>query len=90
MSYYKDINLWTLGGVSLPVTDNNEHLGLIVSGHEEERKNVDKNIDSARKLLFNLLGNIFAYKCKISSFIFGHCMSALFYVLALQPYLLDR
>jgi hypothetical protein len=55
MLYYKDINMWSLDGNPLPVTDNNEHLGLIVSGLDEEIKNIDKNIDSARQTLFNLL-----------------------------------
>ena len=32
MLYYRDINLWTLDDTQLPVTENNEHLGLIVSG----------------------------------------------------------
>ena len=65
MSYYKDINMWSLDGAPLTVADDNEHLGLIVSGLDEEIKNVDKNIDSTRKQLFNLLGNIFSYKCKL-------------------------
>ena len=44
MAYYKDINMWTQDGNPLPVTEYNEHLGLIVSGTDEEIKNVDKNI----------------------------------------------
>ena len=39
MAYYKDINLWSLDGKPLNVTENNEHLGLIVSGIDEEIKN---------------------------------------------------
>ena len=50
----------------LEVAEDNDHLGLVVSGIKEESKNVDKNIESARKSLFNFLGNIFAYKCKLS------------------------
>ena len=72
MAYYKDINLWSLGDTSLPVTENNEHLGLVVSGLDEEMKNVDENVNSARKILFNLLGNIFAFKCKISPQVLLH------------------
>ena len=72
MAYYKDINLWSLGGVTLPVTEDNDHLGLVVSGLNEELKNVDKNVDSARKILFNLLGNIFSYKCKLSQQVLHH------------------
>ena len=42
------------------------HLGLIVSGLDEEIKNVDKTIDSAQQTLLSLLGNMFSYKCKVS------------------------
>ena len=66
MSYYEDINIWSLYGEKLAVKENNEHLGLVVSGLDEEIKNIDKNIDSARKTLFSFLGNIFSYKCKLS------------------------
>ena len=59
MRYYKDIQMWSLDGNPLTVIEDNEHLGLIVSGLDEESKNVDKNIDSARQILFSLLGNIF-------------------------------
>ena len=37
-----------------------------MSGIDEEIKNVDKNINSARDTLFGFLGNLFAYKCKLS------------------------
>ena len=33
------------------IVEDNEHLGLIVSGTQEELKNTDKNINSARKIL---------------------------------------
>jgi hypothetical protein len=62
MSYYRDINIRSLNGSSLTVAEDNEHLGLIVSGIDEEMK----NIDSARQILFNLLLNIFSYRCKLS------------------------
>ena len=75
MSYYSSINLWTLDGVHLPVTENNEHLGLIVSGVGEEIKNVDKNIRSARSTLFSLLGNVFSYRCMISPSVLSHVWS---------------
>ena len=75
MSYYKDINIWSLDGKALTVADENEHLGLIVSGSDEEIKNIDKNIDSARKTLFNLLGSIFLYKCKLSPSVLVHIWS---------------
>ena len=49
MKYYKDVNFWSLNGVKLTVAEDNDHLGLAVSGLNEELKNVDKNIDSARQ-----------------------------------------
>ena len=48
--------MWSLYGEPLTVTENNEHLGLVVSGIEEEIKNVDENIISARKSLFSPQG----------------------------------
>ena len=52
MSYYQDITMWSLAGKTLTVAEDNDHLGLIVSGLDEEIKNIDKNIDSARQTLF--------------------------------------
>ena len=66
MAYYRDIKLWTLNGDTINVTENNDQLGLIVSGVDEEMKNVDKNIQNTRKSLFSLLGPAFAYRCKLS------------------------
>ena len=66
MTYYKENGCWTLYGERLTVVDDNEHLGLIVSGSHEEQKNVDRNITKCRKSLFSLLGVAFAYKCKLS------------------------
>ena len=37
-------------GEKLTVSEDNDHLGLVVSGIDEEVKNVDKNIQSAREL----------------------------------------
>ena len=75
MAYYKDMNIWNLDGDPLAVADDNEHLGLIVSGLNEEIKNVDKNIDSARQTLFSLLGNVFSFKCKLSPSVLLHVWS---------------
>ena len=50
----------------------NEHLGMIVSGVNEETKNLDKNINAARSALFSLLGPVFQYKCKLSPTIQTH------------------
>ena len=66
MDFYRDINLWTLYGHTLNVTEDNDHLGLIVSGVDEVSKNVEKSVRCARGMLFKLLGNIFAYKCNLS------------------------
>ena len=46
--------------------DNNDCLGLIVSGLDEEQKNVDQNITLCRGSLFNLLGPSFSFKCLLS------------------------
>ena len=48
------------------VVEDNEHLGLIVSGEDEEQKNVDANITKCRNSIFALLGPAFAYRCLIS------------------------
>ena len=66
MLYYRDIGMWSLYGEKIEVSEDNDHLGLIVSGLNEEIKNVDKNISSARNALFGFLGNVFSYKCKVS------------------------
>ena len=63
MDYYKEINTWHLGGESIIAAEDNEHLGLIVSGTSEEQKNVDGNIQACRNSLFGLLGPAFAFKC---------------------------
>ena len=66
MQYYKDTSPWTLNGERVSVVENNEHLGLIVSGTCEEQKNVDNNIHECRKSLFGLLGPAFAFNCQLS------------------------
>ena len=55
-----------LNGERLSVVDDNEHLGLIVSGENEEQKNFDRNIMKCQNSLFALLGQAFAYKCMLS------------------------
>ena len=66
MDYYADISPWSLDGQPVNVVDNNEHLGLIVSGSDEEGKNIDENIHKCRNSLFGLLGPAFAFKCLLS------------------------
>ena len=72
MNYYKETRPWTLNGERVRVVDNNEHLGLIVSGEDEEQKNVDENITKCRNSLFALLGPAFAYKCLLSPLVQNH------------------
>ena len=66
MLYYKETSPWTLNGKKISVVDNNDHLGIIVSGLNEEQKNVDQNIVKCRTSMFSLLGQAFAYKCMLS------------------------
>ena len=63
MSFYKDTTPWTLDGEVIKVVDSNEHLGLVVSGTDEEKRNVDENIFKCRTSSFALLGPAFSYKC---------------------------
>ena len=67
MQYYQDVSPWRIGGGTISVVTDNEHLGLVVFGWNEEQKNVYKNIDQCRKSLFGLLGPALSYKCKLSS-----------------------
>ena len=66
MQYFQDISPWTLNGERVSVVEDNEHLGLIVSGLSEEQKNVDSNIQQCRNSLFGLLGPAYSYKCLLS------------------------
>ena len=66
MSFYKDTTPWTLNGEVVKVVDTNEHLGLLVSGAEEEQQNVDENIVKCRTSLFALLGPAYSYRCLLS------------------------
>ena len=72
MRYYKEIPFWKLNVDYPSVTDDNEHLGLIVSGTGEECKNIDKNLTSARNTLFALMGPVFSYRCKLSPILQSH------------------
>ena len=50
----------------MTVTEDNDHLGQVVSGVCQEQKNVDTRIAKGRKNLFGMLGPAFAYKCQLS------------------------
>ena len=66
MSFYKDTSPWTLDGQTVKVVDSNEHLGLLVSGSDEEQLNVDEKIVKCRTSLFSLLGPAYSFKCLLS------------------------
>ena len=72
MSYYKETRPWTLNGERVRVVDSNEHLGLVVSGLDEEQKNVDANLVKCRNSLFAMLGPAYAYKCLLSPVVQNH------------------
>ena len=38
MTYYQDIKMWSLYGDKITVAEDNDHLGLVVSGKDEEKK----------------------------------------------------
>ena len=60
MDYYEDIQPWTMDSLPVSVKENNDHLGLIISGVREEEKNIDLKIKKARGSLFKLLGPAFS------------------------------
>jgi hypothetical protein len=66
MQYFEDIQMWKLYNETITVTEDNEHLGLIVSGQDEEVKNIDEKIKRCRSSLFFLLGFAFSFKSKVS------------------------
>ena len=80
MDYYCDISPWSINVETISLVENNEHLGLVVSGLHEEKKNVDMNISKCRNSIFGLLGPVFAYSCKpplLFNYIFGDCIAYL-------------
>ena len=66
MTYYSDVSPWFLDGVKVKVSVDNNHLGQIVSGVEQEQKNVDLRIQKGRNNIFGLLGPAFSFKCLLS------------------------
>ena len=75
MTYYQETCPWFLSGQRISVTDDNEHLGPVVSGTDEEQKNVDAKIQECRKSLFGLLGPAFAFKCLLPPTVLSHLWS---------------
>ena len=72
MDFFKDTRPWHLDGERVTVVDDNEHQGLIVSGLNEEQKNIDNNITQCRNSLFKLLGPALSYKCQLSPIVQLH------------------
>ena len=72
MDYYADVKPWKMHGTTVNVTENNEHLGQIVSGRRQEGKNIDQSLKKARGSLFSLLGPAFAYKCTLGPLVQIH------------------
>ena len=66
MQYYMDTAPWTMDNGKVKVVEDNEHLGQIVSGYQQELKNIDERISKGRKNLFGLLGPAYSYKCLLS------------------------
>ena len=48
------------------VVEDNDHLGQIVSGVDQEQKNIDHRIVKGRNALYSLLGPAFQYKCLLN------------------------
>ena len=44
MQFFKDTEPWVIDDNNIPVAIENDHLGLIVSGDEEEEKNVEEKL----------------------------------------------
>ena len=65
-NYFRDISPWKMNDDEVKVVEDNEHLGQIVSGTNQEQKNIDLRISKGRKCLFGLLGAGFAFKCFLS------------------------
>ena len=74
MAFYKETKPWTLNGERIRVVDSNEHLGLVVSGLDEEQKNIDANLVKCRNSLFAMLGPAFDFKCLLSPVVQNHLL----------------
>ena len=66
MEYYRNIQPWKMDNMKVKVEEDNDHLGLIVSGIREEEKNVDLKLSKARGSLFGLLGPGLSRKSSLS------------------------
>ena len=66
MEYYKSTTPWKMDGDIVEVVDDNEHLGLVVSGERPEEKNINIRLVKGRGSLFGLLGPAFAQRCLLN------------------------
>ena len=66
MDNFTETTPWTIDGTPVKVVENNDHLGQIVSGLCQEKKNIDERISKGRNSLFALLGPALSYKCNLS------------------------
>lgn len=64
--YWQDTSPWVMNGIQIEVTEDNEHLGQIISGNNSTQKNVDLNMDKARKCLFSLMGCPISYHSEVN------------------------
>ena len=69
MNYYSDTAPWQLDNQKVKVTEDNDHLGQIVSGLRQEEKNVDLRISKGRN---NIFGPVFSFKCLLSPLVKKH------------------
>ena len=65
-NYFSDVKPWIMDGEVVQVVEDNEHLGQIVSGKNQEDKNIDLRVEKGRKNLYSFLGSAFSYKCLLS------------------------
>ena len=65
-NYFHDVKPWTMDNQVVQVVEDNEHLGQVVSGKNQELKNIDLRLMKTRKSLFSFLGAGFSYKCLLS------------------------
>lgn len=66
IDYYKSVKPWKMDGEVVDVVDNNDHLGLVVSGEREEEKNINTKLVKGRGSLFGLLGPALAQRCLLN------------------------
>ena len=72
MDYFSDTRPWSMAGETVKVVENNDHLGQIISGIQQEEKNVDERLKKSRNNLFGMLGPAFAFKCLMSPLVKLH------------------